>query len=158
MCMCRHVNFKVNLKAALHNLVIMRFGNYCRDNLHTFLSPAGIPHQSLRSRHLIFKCFYFVISSSPTRRTVISVNVPCERFRVGSFIRHGGPRDSCRHTACCDFMAILLMHSLKHLFVWWLSGVRLQSLILSGFYHSSASLSLPLQVILRHLPPLCLNV
>ncbi len=39
MCMCWHMNFKVNLKTSLslHKLVIIRFGNYCRDNLHTLL-------------------------------------------------------------------------------------------------------------------------
>lgn len=35
-----HMNFKVNLKTALslYKLVIVRFGNYCGGNLHTFLS------------------------------------------------------------------------------------------------------------------------
>lgn len=69
-----------------------------------------------------------------------SVNIPCVHFSVQNGI-HEAQKQLATHTACCDFMVILLMHSLKHLFVWWLSGVRLQSLILSGFYHSSASLS-----------------
>lgn len=163
MCMCWHMNFKVNLKTALYllKLVIRRIGNYCRDNVHTlmFLSLLAF-HITLCSRQLIYSTphsfAHFPLPNPHTKHlflmkvfffffySFISVYREADRER----------RSSCRHTACCDFMVILL----KHLFVWRLSGVRLQSFILSGFYHSSASPSLPLQVILRHLPPLRLNV
>ena len=44
-------------------------------------------------------------------------------------------RNSSRHVLW--LYGDIAHHSLKHLFVWRLNGVRLQSRILSGFYHSS---------------------